>query len=151
MSAWVVSKAHIDALVTAGLINCQHAHLRWEHDGEGRQLDYTNADEIGSMLWAENVRSVQARYPDILEEQGDYPGPIDFEAEQVFAYRWQRNTIEPVAVLKAIDCYQYQSCEHGDAWRASEAFQFCEALKEDMIGRLPGYREAPWGIDTVST
>jgi hypothetical protein len=48
--------------------------------------------------------------------------------------------------LKAISCYEYQSCEH-PGWRKSEAHAFCEALRDMAIGCLPGYDDAPWEIN----
>jgi hypothetical protein len=48
-------------------------------------------------------------------------------------------------VLKAIDCYRYQSCEH-PGWASSEAQQFCLALQALAINHLPGYDQAPWDI-----
>ena len=52
----------------------------------------------------------------------------------------------PVAVLKAISCYEYQSCEH-PGWHTSEARQFCSVLRDHMISMLPGYDDAQWEID----
>lgn len=152
MSAFMVDKAHIDTLITAALDARCGRDFTW-YVGEGwsataRQLDFTNADEIGGMLWAENLASIHGRYPDTLEG-GPVPGPVDFEPEHTLTYTWQRvgtpGALPPVVVLKAIQCYEYQSCEH-DGWRASAARAFCEALRLAMISRLPGYDAAPWAI-----
>jgi len=51
-----------------------------------------------------------------------------------------------VQTLKAIACFDYQACETDD-WQQSEAFAFCEALRDRAINKLPGYSEAKWGID----
>ena len=50
MSAWIVSKDHIDLLVTAA--------LAWE------QAVPEQADHIGQMLWRENLESITYCYPD---------------------------------------------------------------------------------------
>ena len=161
MSAWMVSKAHIDALVTAaaGLKPGQHDSGlswyvkddgQWFHSEDRRELGYSDRDrasEVGMMLWAENWASINYRYPDTVEDHSQVPGPADFRPDHVLAYRYTRaRTLEPVAVLKAIACYEYQSCEH-PGWRSSEARQFCQSLKEKMVRQLPGYNTAPWGID----
>ena len=50
---------------------------------------------------------------------------------------------------KAIDCYEYQSCEHA-GWPRSEARALCAALRHRLIGELPGYDAAPWGIEDAA-
>jgi hypothetical protein len=157
MSAFMVGKTHIDAMVTAAA-DIVHGHhdsgLRWwkteRYTGEWGEVGYSDRDQqsaTGMMLWAENLASIHARYPDTLEG-GMYPGPADFTADDVLAYRFTRvsGRIDPVAILKAIACYEYQSCEH-EGWLASEARQFCIALQHKMICALPGYVTAPWEID----
>jgi len=49
-------------------------------------------------------------------------------------------------VLKAIACYAYQSSDWED-WERSRASAFCETLRFKLIGILPGYDAAPWGIE----
>jgi hypothetical protein len=150
VSAWVVGKEHIDLLVTAGLVfpgrRCQNSKLRWYGTHEG-ELDDSNADVIGGKLWAENYASVNDRYPDAAE-QGGLPGPVGFEGEETLTYTLDRipGMVDPVVVLKAIDCYVYQSCEHG-GWATSEARAIVEALRSACIKILPGYDDAPWDFD----
>ncbi len=56
-----------------------------------------------------------------------------------------RFTKQPTAVegLSAIKCYEYQTCEHPE-WEQSAAHAFCDALRDLLIGCLPGYEAAPW-------
>lgn len=147
MSAFVVGKPHIDAMLTAGLRTAPHSDvgLAWYHNGITQRLDYTNADEVGAMLIAENMKSVGARYPgDTVETM---PGPID--KSSLVDYRFDelpgRAWINPVTMLSALSCYEYQSCEHPE-WPESEAHAFCDALRGRMIRLLPGYEDAPWEI-----
>lgn len=151
MSAFEVDNTHIDALVSAAL----HARdLRWYHGeipatlpGEmlpsaedyltalqrtGREVTLENAGTWGATLLAENRRSVDRRYN---EE----------EIESPYEFREIRGQLSAVAILKAISCYEYQSCEH-PGWEASEAHSFCEALRLAMIHELPGYSAAAWEI-----
>ena len=148
MSAWIVSGAHIDLLITAGLDmpkrNFVGDSLRWygAHNGE---LSPGNADVIGGKLWAENYASVNDRYADEAEEP--LPGPEDFEGTDTLTYVFERipGKLDPVVVLKAVRCYEYQSCEH-DGWGASEAKLIVESLTSACVDALPGYNEAPWGF-----
>lgn len=173
MSAYVVDKETIDALVTAAVIGSRgqgpaqgHLRLRWpgieinreqaaipgdwraEFDRSavlwaefGREATPTLADEIGHMLWFENVSSVAYRYPD--DALDDLPGPAPSPSPP--DYTWRRTQLQPaVAILKAIGCYEYQSREH-PGWPKSESYRFCLALRDAMISRLPGYAEAGWG------
>jgi hypothetical protein len=152
MSAFIVDKAHIDALIQAGIRSGSPARgsytLRWRvgenpewtGDYEGysvklreqtRELTRHTQDRVGAMLWNENRRSVDHRYD---------------EANDREVYRFAPSKVTtPVAILKALDCYEYQSCEH-DGWETSEAHAFCAALRRAMIHALPGYEDAAWEI-----
>jgi hypothetical protein len=160
MSAYVVDREHIDALVCLAVrgpggrpINpCRAWHgVRWLPDSDSDWRDalhaeHGNADMIGRMLWAENVRSIHYRYPDTVD-RGNLPGPSDFTEAEVFTYVWPFSAPRLTAVqgLGAIDCYEYQSCEH-PGWASSEAGRFCDALRRKLIGALPGYG---WDLSAV--
>lgn len=156
MSAWIVSKTHIDLLVTAGLeYRGHHDWLSWWHEGSGKryQLLHNLRHDVGQMLWAENLASVASRYPD--DDDGERPGPIDFRDADVLTYRHEEvpglnhvaQRVHGIAVVaKAISCYEYQSCEH-DGWKTSQARAFCESLRDACLNQLPGYDKAPWGFD----
>lgn len=131
MSAWVVSRKHIDYLVSAAKQYDPHHYMRY---GETRMAELTTT-ELGRDLWRENMASVAYRYEDAR-----------IEDEMLADYRFCRVAIDPVVALKAIDCYEYQSCEHPE-WRASKARKFCDDLRGVCICALPGYDQAPWGID----
>ena len=128
MSAWIVTKAHIDALMTAaldyGAINGYGTHKS--------ELD--EADKIGAMLWRENHKSVNHRYNENI------PVP---------EYHYQRRAVPltPVEVVKAVHCLEYQSCEH-KGWERSKARKFLQILTNAVLHKLPGYEAAPWGIDS---
>ncbi|WP_050514484.1 hypothetical protein [Streptomyces rimosus] len=162
MPAFEVGKTHIDLLVNAGL---QFVHpgdsLRWlvreltdeEKQGvfqEGapwgdgaintygnlfRELTDKSAGYVGAMLWAENRRSVNHRY-------------AEKEWEQPYVYRRLHMSFDPVAVLSALSCYEYQSCEHPE-WEKSEAYRYCMALQGAAVRRLPGYVAAPWHVSSM--
>jgi hypothetical protein len=53
--------------------------------------------------------------------------------------------VDPVQVLKAIRCYEHQSCDH-PGWQESRARRWCEDLRLSAIEQLPGYGAAAWEI-----
>lgn len=159
MSAFVVDKTHIDVLVFAGLSGPRHyGPLRWqwpalteedERDAyeagqpwgpraielaqeRDRRLTDETAGRVGAMLWAENVRSVNHRY-------------AEDEWEEVYEYRGLMGQVDPIIVLNAINCYEYQSCEHPE-WERSEAYAFIQALRAKMISRLIPEGSPGWDI-----
>jgi len=116
MSAYVVSKLHIDFLVQAAIAGPSdgvgwnrdsETSFSWHHDDRLHRLDLTaqvgderppairgfNAIElvppsvIGQRLVDECVASVHARYPDTNPDEGDLPGPSD--AYYMGPYVWE--------------------------------------------------------------
>jgi len=116
MSAFIVCKEHVDALVTLAV---RHGLVP-----EGDE------SKIGAMLTRENRKSVNYRYSERIKAP---------------AYTFRASLRVPTAVegLKAIACYSYQTCEHR-AWERSQAFKLCRQLEHELISILPGYDAAPW-------
>lgn len=130
MSAFIVSRGHIEYLTNAAIAY--------------RVVSAMDADGFGQMLWDQNIRSVKARYPN--EPSDTLPGPVgeDFEYKHRLTLHTPR--LDPVSVIKASQCYDYQSCETDD-YRNTPAGCAVEAIKARAIRSLPGYEEAPWEID----
>lgn len=151
MSAFLLGKVHIDALLTAALgPGSRDDALYWyTKEGGGRRVDHDAVDSVGAMLVTENVRSLRARYPDIPDDLDGAPGPIDnaFAVEAVNGkYHFARTQdFEVGEILAAITCYEYQTCEH-DEWEGSDAEAFCKYLREAMCRKVPGY-EGAWEIE----
>ena len=148
MSAFVVSKSHINAIIQAGL-NVQYKPFSWydrTEDGELKyyQLTMHNASEVGQMLLDECVHSVSYRYGD--DSIANLPGPSN--AEWLLPFEWKSFVKRPTALeaIKIIGSYKYQSCEHPE-WRISNARAFCNKLIEILVTQLPGYDGAPWTWD----
>ena len=156
MSAYVVGKPHLDYLLTYGLLQAGHKPLAWlapanaEVDGcqrriagapgagadlllRKRQLTRDTADAVGNMLLEQNIRGVNSLYD------------IEGEAETMYAFEVSRVSLDPVQVLKALKCYEYQAC-NDPGWKGSEAWAFCDALRRLAIARLPGYEQAAWEV-----
>ena len=158
MSAFEVSGTHIDALVSAALQRIGGSALSWHHGeipatlpGEmlpgaedylaacqrtRREVNFENAETWGATLLAENRASVNHRY-----HEDEFEAPYTFTMIQ--------GRLNPVAILKALNCYEYQSCEHPE-WKASEARSFCEALSARTVRMLPGYEDAAWEVTSAS-
>ncbi|EYT56589.1 hypothetical protein H490_0101650 [Leucobacter sp. UCD-THU] len=137
MSAYLVSIHHIRALVNAGLATPANGWgpLSWSA-GAGSNVRMTltpeTAERTGAMLLAENMRSVNYRYD-------------EDEIETVYTHG-PSSRRSPTEILKAIACYEYQTCESVD-WAETEAHDFCRQLRIEMIHSLLGYADIPWGID----
>lgn len=145
MSAYMVSKAHIDAMLTGATRYSRPYGLSWYVGHERHELRYDNLDAIGQMLVDANLRSIHARYPDCRTNPDNTPGPIARYWDVPYVHE-TRADFSPVELLKAIDCFEYQACEDDD-WETSEAHACCAALRHILIRVLPGYESAPWGID----
>ncbi|GAA2678959.1 MULTISPECIES: hypothetical protein [Actinosynnema] len=145
MSAWVVSSGHIDVLV----------HALAQYGVVPSDLGAVRFRELGQALWSENHKSVNHRYRE------DTRTPR-YELHTTEA------TLDPIVVLKAVACFEYQSCEH-PSWPDSEAHDLMEALHIAVLERhpdlgervkgpfgetyryktLPAWESAPWGIDVL--
>lgn len=135
MSAYIVSHDHIRYLVDAAMSRriTQHGNVYW-NGSPFYETDYQLAAEIGQALWDENVASVNCRYPSNHEDRRDY-GQHRSIAGMEF---------DPVQIIKACHCYEYQSCEHG-GWNGSKAERFIKSLEKAAIRALDGYNDAEWG------
>lgn len=128
MSCFIVSDAHISALA-AFVIRSEI--LTWNPT---TGLPY-RPQEIGDMFHAENVKSWNARYPKDATE------PSFHLVER--AYLAPRTLVQ---ILRAIECFEYQSCDH-DEWPESDVAKLCQRMRIKAIQLLPGYSDAPWGIE----
>lgn len=141
MSAYMVDRDHIDFLVSAMLDTriCRHG-FHWYWHESSRSLsggELVRAAEIGQLLWSENLKSIQYRYGDRDNNDASFYvyGEHDFRAWAV---------MDPVQIIKAVYCYQYQACEH-DGWKDSEAKCITDSLVDYVCQVLPGYDAAKWG------
>jgi hypothetical protein len=100
-----------------------------------------NSDETwkkaAEILWHENIRSVCHRYPE------DY---MNSYGKITYAFRLKTVPISAIQALKCLDCLEYQSCECDDFYD-SEAKALIEQFRKGIVGTLPGYQEASWGLE----
>jgi hypothetical protein len=128
MSAFIVSKIHIDSIITiASLQTCNSV----------KEIinKYKNFDLIGQILWNENHKSVNYRYNE------NHPTPT---------YSFRYKFVDLGQALKAIDCLDYQSCEHPD-YQESEAKKILDILEQALLSKMknshPQYEKAAWSIE----
>ncbi len=142
MSAYMVSKGTINALVWLAT----RPGDRWVHgiSALAHSPDDIEA-EIAKRLIAENLVSVNHRYPDTVGNADALPGDTGV-VDPAYAYAPPRRFPSPIEGIKLIEHYAYQACEH-PGWAESWAHGFCERMTKHLIGKLPGYDAAPWGWD----
>lgn len=121
MSAFIVSDDHIHALVSYALGGAND-RISTRHDN----------DQLGQVLVNENYRSVNYRY-----RAKDEPPR--------YSWRPTLRPFKPVEILKACDCYDYQSCETED-YDSTEAARIIQQIRSKAIRNLPGYESAAWDI-----
>lgn len=158
MSAWIVSKKHVDLMVAAITHGTRDGIVKPRR---------RNPNKLGQILVDECVRSVRYRYPNDDVEKGDLPGPIDPYYLKPYVFEHPRYLPTAAELYKAIDCYGYQSCEH-PGWLESYSFRLCERIRNAIAARVPAamvmreeraqpgrsirdawpeWEDAPWGFD----
>ena len=143
MSAWIVSKAHIDFLVAAA-----RAFDIEVQDGIETVSAKKSPDQFGKILWDENHRSVNYRY-DEKKETPEYHYDERFD-------KFEFKSFTGIGFLEtAVGCYDYQTCECDD-YKESVAYEILqkmdEAIDETLHELSPVLNAAskafPWGLDT---
>ena len=137
MSAWIVSKRHIDALA-------------YWLDRMGIAHD---KQKMGELLWSENHKSIRARYGD-YDYKGNYVkrpkyrySPPQSRVTEPYYDDFDPQNVDQIQAL--VHCYTYQTCEH-EGWDKSRAKRLMDTL--DQILQLAGAdwkregTKAPWGI-----
>lgn len=158
MSAFMVSRSHIDYLVRAAdsrRITGRHNQfqfrnrsgvwvtLRHGHEIEGYEPDI-GMSALGQLWWDENRSSIEHRYPDTREDFSNAPGPVGEDFRYQYGERFTRTEITPAQVIRACDCLDYQSCEH-PGWKDSDARAALMALKDYAVNALVDEHEAKNG------
>ncbi|BBX54651.1 hypothetical protein [Mycolicibacterium poriferae] len=138
MSAFIVDPEHIHVLLwAASRPTSPYGPLVWYYDNPSREGRLTDdaIDTVGQMLVDENAASVNYRY--------------DEDDAYIYAYQRPRYTTWSGVEIKALHCYEYQSCEHPAGAPAKPTL--LPRLERRLIGELPGYDDAPWAISSLDT
>ena len=129
MSAFICSHSHFSTIVRfAGRHNVTTYHgnpsRHWYVAGQEQ--------ETVDLLFAENVKSFNYRYNEAFPTTGIVYDPFAPD-------------LQPIEVIKACNCLDYQSCEHPQ-WVVSLACKLLHDIQQQAITLLPGYDKARWKI-----
>lgn len=149
MSAYLCNASHIAAIARFLADGRQASHTESILNRAGlRKTDLELGPNVAVVLAQANLDSLDARYPGEGSE-GFSGGNTDFLVS--CAARARKRGLDLgfaggiVQLLKALDCFEYQSCETGDAFFASPAYELVTWARKALIGMLPGYEAADWG------
>jgi hypothetical protein len=146
MSAFMVSKEHIDLLVHLALWGPSSIEVPFGQWRPYNPLELDKANELGELLVKENLSSIHCRYPDTITNPDATPGPCEQYWLKPYEYRDPQYRMTCLEALNAIACYEYQSSEHPE-WKQSQAREFCEHLRKRVVSVLPGINSTPWQWD----
>jgi hypothetical protein len=135
MGAFIVSDFHINFLVNWAANRHGHDAVSYYWNSKRREIR-NDARRVASVLYAENVRSVNARY-----SQCENPSGFRFKPMGLGYLKF-----EPVQVIKACHCLTYQSCETSD-WEQTEAHAILAAIIQAAIHDIAGYDDAEWHLN----
>ena len=125
MSCFVVPDFHIDALVS------------WAADnGAAAFVDGLTPSQLARKLFLANALAYRERYGEAV--------PLKYKFTRV------TTDLEPVAVLKACDCLEYQCSDWSD-WSASVQDRALARIRDRAIICLPGYRSAAWTLEETAS
>jgi hypothetical protein len=131
MSAFIVSKKHIDTLVNYANIKDVRYYYR------GKMYSCSDMDATGQILLNANVKSVNVRYDEHQEPEKYRAGLMGIKII---------GDLPAVNIIKACHCLTYQSCELV-GWGKSRAKSILDAIEKHAEINIPGYDNAPWDID----
>lgn len=131
MSAFILLEKHINTLITSALFASRYGYnFGVVHNNQYKTYHFNDTDILGQILVNQNYKSVNYRYD---------------ENEIPYKYHFKYTEAEAIQILKACDCYDYQSCETEDYY-STEACAIIERIRRDTISTLPGYNDALWDV-----
>lgn len=136
MSCYIVEKNHIQFIMAA----VQSPTIRFDFtykDEAGNWVtvakgDFAATAKLGNILWQANAVGVNARYKErnTVEE---------LTSRDVYLC-----AIDPMQLLRSLDCLEYQSCDAA-SWEDSVAAGIVHRLIKLAYQSLPGYSSAIFG------
>lgn len=135
MSAYVVNTDLVDLIVTAADTLGRRRggsgfFVRWD-EGQAEWLTRDSLTDLGGLLLAENVRSVNYRYGETMPTDPAVLGyqyrPVHDLGVSIAATWWD--------VLSGISCLRYQSCEHPE-WGESLAARVLDRVERLVVDHL---------------
>lgn len=140
MSAFVISDAHLDALVQSAIV----ARL---HRSDTTPMNFGNATETGWVLLGQNVRSVLVSTPCPEQLMTAVYGP-DRHDESTPLYRFSgvEAPLDPAIMHSLWRCYRYQASDTDDFDNTEAGRLTADAL--DAYPLVEGL--APWAIRDIT-
>lgn len=126
MSCFVVPDFHIDALVSWAVANHASAFI-----------DGLTPRGLAAELYLANCTAYRERYG---EDAGE---------GYAFTMRPEVHAMPAAQVLKACDCFDYQSSSWSQ-YEGSTAQRAVQRIRDQAITLVPGYRAAAWTLEEVT-
>lgn len=149
MSVFLLHPNHISAIVAAAVRWSRPGAIYWTN---GQNLTVTanhaRAQEIGAMLYAANLASVETAWREPGSAPASEPDTWATIGGKGYVYTEPSSEPDPVYLLRMLNSYEYQTDEMPD-YTASEAFRFIAALRDRAIQLLPGMLSAPHSITDI--
>lgn len=138
MSAYIVSDDHINVIVSYFVTPIMDDKLWIELDGKYDYMSEDDTPKVAQRLYAQNVRSVDARYDE--ENGGQYQFKLVRDAKHLYS-------IGEIAL--ALNGLEYQSCETDD-YNETEAYKLVQAMRKHLLRKIAEQDDADtWHIDEV--
>jgi hypothetical protein len=128
MSAYVVSDDTINFIVSrASELDTHYVYAGQNYPIRGCE------QHVAAILYTANVESVNERYA---------------QADVSIGFRFRRYTKPQTiaALLKCIQCFEYQACET-NGFEHTIAAKIIDGIRRAAIRAVPGYEAAPWGLN----
>ncbi len=149
MSAFLCSSYHVGRLA-AYIVAKQERYVKYHADVPETLVGEELARLVSAKLAVALITSIQARYPDTIENFSGAPGVISDTAEgeggyltacaQAASLDW-RSDHRPEDMIQAADCFDYQACE-AETWKECEAFRLIRLAKDSAVSDLTRDLEA---------
>lgn len=135
MSAYMVSDEQINVMLWAATRYADfHSFVFESSYGAYWIQDQDSKTVLGQELISVNAQALKDLYNDDSEFRS-------------YTYAQPRYaTWEPIELIKIVHNYEYQACDNKN-WADSNASRFCQALVRQLLQFVPGFENAPWGID----
>lgn len=130
MSAFICNPYHISVLAEYAYRNSRNCTFYNLHTS--KPLKFDHAEQIFDLLNQENYNSVNYRY----QEQNEPDGEFIVTAYERFIWSISQEKLNQ-QIIQACFCSNYQSCEHPD-YHKGDAYHLLEAIKGIAIRKILG-------------
>lgn len=138
MSAFSVTNTHINTLISWAKHHIKEIRVYGNNPTSSNRFDLTISEQFtrcGQLLRDANNASINYRYGQGACDDDYYPQHLSKAAQ-----------LNPVAILKLLDCLSYQSCEPPN-YEDGLAYKVINTIRSYAICKLAGYEESPWAIN----